>query len=80
MRHEADHRVDALAREHPLQSLLARGQGISAQVLAIAEQEIEGVEDEVVGLALRQRCLERSEIGRAVVIEGDDLAVDDRVG
>ena len=58
---------------------LALGQRQRAKILAIGKQQVERVEDQILGLAIGQRGLQRREIRRAVVIERDDLAVDHHV-
>ncbi len=62
------------------QPRLALAQRQFAQVLAGQEQGVEGEEDQVVGLAVRQRRLQRREVGRAVVVQGAGLAVVEAVG
>ena len=70
----------ALAVEQSMEPCLALGQRKLPQILVIREQQIEGVEDQVVGLAVGQCGLHRREIGMTVMIERHDLAVDDGVG
>ena len=70
----------ALARlEQRIQPRLALGQRQAAQVKAIGKQQVEREEDQAVGLAVGNRSLQVRKIRRAVVIERDDLAVDQRV-
>ncbi len=52
----------------------------AAEVFAAGEQQIEHVEDQLVGLAVGDRGLQRGKIRRAIMIERDDLAVDQRIG
>ena len=63
-----------------LQAFLALAQRQRAKILTIGEQQIEREEDEVAGLAVRDRRLQRRETGHAVVVERDDFAVDQRIG
>ena len=42
-------------------------------------EQVEGVEDQLVAGALRQRILQQREAADALVVEHDDLAVDDRL-
>ena len=63
-----------------LQAFLAFGEGKGAQIFAACEQQIEDEEDQVLDRPSDKRRLQRREIRRAAVIEGDDLAVDDRIG
>ena len=69
----------ARSAQKPLQPGLALGQWQWAQIVVALEQQIEGEEDEIVGLLLGQGRLQRGEIGRAVVVERHDLAIDDAV-
>ena len=73
----ADQLAAALA---PLQQIFSRAlrsrNGKRAQILAAGEQQVEREEDQVIGLAVRQRRLQRRKIRDAVLIERDDLAVD----
>ena len=62
-----------------LQPPLALDQRQRAKILAIGEQQVERVEDQILGLAVGDRGLQRREVRRAVVIERDDLAVDHHV-
>jgi hypothetical protein len=50
-----------------------------SQIVSAIEQEIEGEEDQVFGPTFGESRLERDEIGRAMAIERDDLAIDDRI-
>src|SRR5205823_11041007 len=62
-----------------LETCLALAERQAATVETFREQEIEGKKDEIFGLAIRQRGLERGKIRRSVVIERDDLAVDHHI-
>jgi hypothetical protein len=66
--------------EEVLENALAVHERPAPQVLAFEKEEVEGEEDQVVGLALRQRGLQTCEIRRAAMIEGDDLPVDHAIG
>ena len=57
---------------------LALDERRAAQIPAVEMDEIEGVEDELVAGAFRQRVLQQGEAADPLVIEHDDLAVDDR--
>src|SRR5262245_59088747 len=46
---------------------------------AVEIEKVEGVEDQPVAGALRQRVLQQREAGDALVVERNDLAVDDRL-
>ena len=59
--------------------LLALRQRQPAQILALRIQQIECKADQVVGVAVRQRRLQRGEIRLAVRIQRHHLGVDDRV-
>ncbi len=62
------------------QACLPLGKRQAAQILAVGEQQVERIEDQLVGLAVGNRSLQRGEIRHGAVIEGDDLAVDQHVG
>ena len=63
-----------------LEPFLALGEGQGAQIFAASEQQIEDEIDQVLRSSVGQGRLQRREVGRAAVIEGNDLAVDDRIG
>ncbi|MHC2538448.1 hypothetical protein ACVJMY_008017 [Bradyrhizobium diazoefficiens] len=69
-------RFPLLCLQQLLEPRLTLPERKAAIVAAFGEQEIEGKEDEVLGLAIRQRGLERGKVRRAVVVERDNLAVD----
>ena len=52
----------------------------AAKIFAVGEQQIEREEDQIVGLAVGKRGLQRRKIRRAIMVERDDLAVDQRIG
>ena len=62
-----------------LQPRLALAERQGAQILAVGEQQIEGEEDQGVGLALRKGCLQGAEIRHAALVERHRLAVDHAV-
>ena len=68
------------ARHDARQPRLAFQQRQFPQVLAAGEQQVEDEEDQIVGLAVGDRRLQRREVRRAGVVEGDHLPVDDPVG
>ncbi len=68
------------ALDQRLQPRLALAQRQAAQVLAPREHQVEDEEDQVVGLALADRRLQRREVGRAGVVQRHHLAVDQAVG
>ena len=51
-----------------------------AKIFSIGEQQIEGEEDEIAGLAIGNRRLQRGKIRQALGIDGDNLAIDQRIG
>ena len=61
------------------QPRLALAQRQAAKVLPIGKQQIEGIEDQVAGLAVGNGRLQRGEIRRAMIVERDDLAVDEHI-
>src|SRR5947209_14660577 len=69
-----------MVRQQGLKPCLAIGKQSWSQVGFVIKQKVESIKDQVVGLLLRQCRLQSSEIGSAVLIEGNDLAVDDRIG
>src|ERR1700733_5296724 len=62
------------------QLLLALAERQRAKIHSISEQQIERKEDELVGLAVGNRSLQRREIRVSLLIERDDLAVDQTIG
>jgi hypothetical protein len=58
---------------------LSLGERLRAQVLQASEHLIEDEEDQIVGLAVRDRRLQRGEVGGAGMVERADLAIDDPV-
>ncbi len=71
-----DQRLRSLAQQ-PLQPFLALDEGPAADVLAILLQQVETEAGKLLPAMLESR-LERGEIRSALVVEGDDLAVDQR--
>ena len=69
---EADQLPLGLAEllQHPLQPRLALAERQLAQILPPLEQQVEGEEDQILGLLLGQRRLESGEIGRALARPG----------
>src|ERR1700731_5184899 len=63
-----------------LQSRLALAKRQAAKILAVGEQQIECIEDQIVGLAIGNGGLQRGEIRRAMMVEREDLAVDQYIG
>src|SRR5260221_14330698 len=61
------------------QPRLALAEWEAAQIQSAREQQIERVEDEIVGLAVGNRSLQRREIRRAVMVERDDLAIEQHI-
>ena len=81
MRDVADRRVRlAASREQGLKACLAVSERKTPKVLGGVEQQVEGEEHEVVGLAVRQRRLQGREIRCSRSIERHHLAVDDGIG
>jgi len=76
---EAEDRLIATALKHFLKTVLPLGERLLSQIVSAIEQEIEGEEDQVFGPTFGESRLERDEIGRAMAIERDDLAIDDRI-
>ena len=66
--------------QQALQAFLALAQRQRAQILTIGKQEIERKENEIAGLVVRDRGLQRGKTGHAVVVQRDDFAVDQRIG
>jgi hypothetical protein len=62
--------------EQMFQLLLAGEQRIAAQIDPVEMHQVEAEEDEVCGLAIRERGLERREGRDAAVVESDHLTVD----
>ena len=69
-----------MVADQRLQPRLALGKGQGAQILALGEHQVEGEEDQIVGLVVRQRRLQRGEIRRAVGVQRHHFAVDQAVG
>ena len=63
-----------------LQSRLPLAKRHAAKVLAVGKQQIERIKDQIVGLALGDGCLQGRKVGRAVLIERDDFAIDQQIG
>jgi len=63
-----------------LQPRLAFAQRKRTKILAAGEQQIEREENEIAGLALGNCGLQRGKIRNALVIDGDDLAIDQASG
>src|SRR5215472_3199264 len=66
--------------EQRMKPRLALAERQVAQILVTFEQKVEGEEDQVLRLPLRERGLEGGEIRRAVIVQRRDLTVDDRIG
>ena len=49
------------------------------QIPAVEMEKVEGVEDQLVAGAFRQRILQQRETADALVVEHDDFAVDDGI-
>lgn len=62
-----------------LQPRFPIGQWLRPQILAAIKQQVEREIDQTSGVAFRQRGLKRRKVGRAVVVESANLAVDDAV-
>ena len=71
--------LSLLLLQQALQAFLALAQRQRAKILTIGKQEIECKEDEVAGLVVRDRRLQRGKTGHAVVVQRDDFAVDQRI-
>ncbi len=65
--------------EQGLQPRLALAERQVAEVRALGEQQVEGEEDQVAGLAVGERRLQGREVRRAVVVQRAGLAVDQAV-
>ena len=65
--------------DQSLQGLLAVNKALLSQVFAPKKQQIEGEEDQVIGLAVGQGSLQTSEIGRAPMVQRNDFSVDDAI-
>ncbi len=63
-----------------LQPRLALAERQAAKVFAIGEQQVERIEDQIIGLAVGNRGLQRGKIRRAFMVERDDLAVNQHIG
>ncbi len=59
---------------------LSLGERQAANIHSIGEQQIEREKNEIVGLAVGKRGLQRGKIRRAVMVERDDLAVNKHIG
>ena len=75
----ADHAFAVPAVQQRFQPFLAFKKRQAAQILVSGEQKIEDEEDQMIGLAVRQRGLQCREARRAVVIQRHDLAVDNGI-
>src|SRR5262249_54463488 len=62
-----------------LQARLSIAQGQTPQIHIFGKQQVEGEEDQIVGLAVGDRSLQRRKFGHTLMIERDDLAVDQRI-
>src|SRR5689334_9559513 len=67
------------AAEQFLQTPFAGKKRQTSEVFLLLKQKIESKEDQIAGLAVRKRGLQRREIRRAVMIQGADFSVDDAV-
>ncbi len=65
--------------QHLGKAALALAERPAAQIGVAGEQKIEDIEDQIVGLLFGKSSLEGCEVGRAMRVQCDDLAVDDAV-
>ena len=72
--------MGALAVQHRFQPRLALGKGKPAEIVAALIEQVEDEVCQIAGTALREGCLQRGKIGRAIVVERHHLAVDDAIG
>ena len=65
--------------QHFLQSRFALPKRQAAKIFAVRKQQVEGKEDQMIGLAVGYRRLQRGKIRRAMVVERNDLAIDEPI-
>src|SRR6516165_6498294 len=66
--------------EQLLEARLSLAERQLTKVFSIGEQQIEGIENQIAGLAVGNSRLQRRKIRRAVLVKGYDFAVDESVG